>query len=161
MYSAVFLQARQPGAALSLVSHVAAALAGVETVVASKRGLTFVGPNRNLFEWLSGANATGDHTSWVLRGARPVAFACGLSAALLVPIITNDPSPLVFLADPAGGALAVIAASLVNPSSRLVTAARASGLWVSRVGGAGRARRTGVNDKSCRCGTKGRPWLPR
>ena len=161
MDSAVFPQARQPGAVLSVFSHVAGALAGVETVVASKGGLTFVEPNRNLFEWLSGANATGDHTSWVLRVARPVAFACGLSGSLFIPIITNDPSPLVFLADPAGGTLAVIAASLVIPSSRLVTAGRPSGLWVSRVGGAGRARRTGVNDKSCRRGTNGRPWLPR
>ena len=122
--------------------------------VVFKRGTTFVEPNRNLFEWLSAISATDDHTSWVFRAARPVAFACGLSVSIYIPIITNAPSALVFLADPAGGALAVIAASLVISSSRSVTAGRLSGLWVSRVGGADRARRAGVNDKSCRCGTK-------
>ena len=158
MHSAVFPWARQPAAELSVFSHLAGAPAAV---VAYKRGLIFVGPNRNLFEWLSGISATGDHTSWVLRVARRVVCAFGLSVSVFIPIITNDPSPLVFLADPAGGALAVIAASLVISSSRLVTAGRPGGLWVSRVGGVGRARRVGVIGKSCRCGTNGRLWLPR
>lgn len=103
MHSAVFLQARQPAAVLSVFSLVAGAAAGIETVVASNRGPTFVEPNRNLFEWLSGVSATGDHTFWVLRVARLVAFACGLSVSLFVLVITNEPSPLVFLADLAGG----------------------------------------------------------
>ena len=161
MCCAVFLQAWQSTAVLPVFSLVARAAAGAEEVFASKRGLTFVGSNRSLFKWLSGASATRDHTSWVLRVARPVACACGLSVSVFVPIITNDPSPPVFSADPAGGALAVIVASLVLSSSRLVTAGRPSGLWVSRVGGAGRARRVGVIGKSCRCGTNGHLWLSR
>lgn len=161
MHSAVFPQARQPAAVLSVFSLPAGAAAGVESVVASKRGPTFVEPNRNLFEWLRGVSATGDHTSWVFRVARVVAFACGLSVSVFVPVITNDPSPPVFLADLTGGALILIAASLVISSSGLVTAGRPSGLWVSRVGEVGRARRAGVNDKTCRCGTEGRRWLPR
>ena len=57
MCCAVFLQAWQSTAVLPAFSLVARERR-VEEVFASKRGLTFVGSNRSLFKWLSGASAT-------------------------------------------------------------------------------------------------------
>jgi formate hydrogenlyase subunit 4 len=49
----------------------------------------------------------------VFRGAPFVAFACYLTVSAIVPVLTNDPLPLAFLADLIGGAFVLPLASFI------------------------------------------------
>ncbi len=63
----------------------------------------------------------GDQASWVFRGTPFVAFACYLTVSAIVPIITDAPLPLAFLADLIGGA----ALPLATTTSVAIAGARA------------------------------------
>jgi formate hydrogenlyase subunit 4 len=68
----------------------------------------------------------------VSRGAPFVAFACYLTVSVIVPVITNDPLPLAFLADLIGGAFVLALASFVISLAGLDTASPYGGLGASR-----------------------------
>ena len=51
-----------------------------------------------------------------------MAFACYLTVSVIVPIITNEPLPLAFLADLIGGAFVLTLASFVISLAGLDTA---------------------------------------
>jgi hypothetical protein len=96
MHSAVFRQARQPAVVWSVFPVYAAAVAGVEPVVASQRGRTVVDPDRNLSTWLHGVSAASDHAPWVLRAAMLVADGHSPGLSTILPAITNEPALLAF-----------------------------------------------------------------
>jgi formate hydrogenlyase subunit 4 len=68
----------------------------------------------------------------VFRGAPFVAFACYLTVSVIVPVITNEPLPLAFLADLIGGAFVLTLASFVISLAGLDTASPYGGLGASR-----------------------------
>jgi formate hydrogenlyase subunit 4 len=68
----------------------------------------------------------------VFRGAPFVAFACYLTVSVIVPVITDDPLPLAFLADLIGGAFVLALASFVISLAGLDTASPYGGLGASR-----------------------------
>lgn len=105
-----------------------------EAIVGSKRGPSVLQPYRDLAKLLRKGSAVSDQASWVFRGAPFVAFACYLTVSVIVPVITNDPLPLAFLADLIGGAFVLALASFVISLAGLDTASP-YGAW----GQAGRA----------------------
>lgn len=132
MRSAVFLQVLQSTVVLALSPLYSGALARAEAVVASKRGPSVLQPYRDLAKWLRKSSAVSDQASWVFRGAPFVAFACYLTVSAIVPIITNEPLPLAFLADLIGGAFVLTLASFVVSLAGLDTASPLGGLGASR-----------------------------
>lgn len=132
MRPAVFLQALQSTVVLALSPLYSGALARAEAVVASKRGPSVLQPYRDLAKWLRKSSAVSDQASWVFRGAPFVAFACYLTVSAIVPIITNEPLPLAFLADLIGGAFVLTLASFVVSLAGLDTASPLGGLGASR-----------------------------
>ena len=68
----------------------------------------------------------------MFRGAPFVAFACYLTVSAIVPIITDEPLPLAFLADLIGGAFVLSLASFVISLAALDTASPLGGLGASR-----------------------------
>jgi formate hydrogenlyase subunit 4 len=107
-------------------------LARAEAVVASKRGPSVLQPYRDLAKLLRKGSAVSDQASWVFRGAPFVAFACYLTVAAIVPVITDQPLPLAFLADLIGGAFVLALAGFVLSLSGLDTASPLGGLGASR-----------------------------
>lgn len=132
MRPAVFLQVLQSTVVLALSPLYSGALARAEAVVASKRGPSVLQPYRDLAKWLRKSSAVSDQASWVFRGAPFVAFACYLTVSAIVPIITNEPLPLAFLADLIGGAFVLTLASFVLSLAGLDTASPLGGLGASR-----------------------------
>ncbi|ODR05109.1 hypothetical protein BHQ21_15180 [Mycobacterium sherrisii] len=132
MRPAVFLQVLQSTVVLALSPLYSGALARAEAVVASKRGPGVLQPYRDLAKWLRKSSAVSDQASWVFRGAPFVAFACYLTVSAIVPIITNEPLPLAFLADLIGGAFVLTLASFVVSLAGLDTASPLGGLGASR-----------------------------
>lgn len=132
MRPAVFLQVLQSTVVLALSPLYSGALARAEAVVASKRGPSVLQPYRDLAKWLRKSSAVSDQASWVFRGAPFVAFACYLTVSAIVPIITNEPLPLAFLADLIGGAFVLTLASFVVSLAGLDTASPLGGLGASR-----------------------------
>lgn len=132
MRPAVFLQVLQSTVVLALSPLYSGALARAEAVVASKRGPSVLQPYRDLAKWLRKSSAVSDQASWVFRGAPFVAFACYLTVSAIVPIITNEPLPLAFLADLVGGAFVLTLASFVVSLAGLDTASPLGGLGASR-----------------------------
>jgi formate hydrogenlyase subunit 4 len=110
----------------------AGAIARAEAVVGSKRGPGVLQPYRDLGKLLRKGSAVSDQASWVFRGAPFVAFACYLTVSVIVPVITNEPLPLAFLADLIGGAFVLTLASFVISLSGLDTASPNGGLGASR-----------------------------
>lgn len=154
MCSAVVRHARQPAVVWSVFPVYAAAVAGVEPVVASRRGRTVVEPDRNLSTWLHGVSATSDHAPWVLCAAMLVAD--GHSPGCQRSHLPSRMSLRCWLlAPPTGATLMLIAGFWVIAMSGLVTARRPSRLRVGRFG-----RPHGscavVSDKTCRRARKGR-----
>jgi formate hydrogenlyase subunit 4 len=132
MSTAVLLQILQTLVVLGLAPLYTGVLARAEAVVASKRGPSIVQPYRDLAKWLRKASAVSDQASWVFRGAPFVAFACYLTVSAIVPVITNEPLPLAFLADLIGGAFVLTLASFAISLAGLDTASPLGGLGASR-----------------------------
>ncbi|HTT53153.1 MAG TPA: NADH-quinone oxidoreductase subunit H [Streptosporangiaceae bacterium] len=121
----------------SLVVLLAAPLyAGVitraEAMVTSRRGPSIFQPYRDLAKLLRKGSAVSDQASWVFRGAPFVAFACYLTVSVIVPVITDTPLPLAFLADLIGGAFVLALASFAISLAGLDTASPYGGLGASR-----------------------------
>lgn len=121
----------------SLVVLLAAPLyAGVitraEAVVTSRRGPSVLQPYRDLAKLLRKGSAISDQASWVFRGAPFVAFGCYLTVSVIVPVITDTPLPLAFLADLIGGAFVLALASFAISLAGLDTASPYGGLGASR-----------------------------
>jgi formate hydrogenlyase subunit 4 len=103
-----------------------------EAVVGCKRGPSVLQPYRDLGKLLRKASAVSDQASWVFRGAPFVAFSCYLTVSVIVPVITDDPLPLAFLADLIGGAFVLTLASFAISLAGLDTASPYGGLGASR-----------------------------
>lgn len=132
MGSAVFLRFLQSPVVIAVAPLSSGMLARADAIVASKRGPSVLQPYRDLAKWLRKSSAISDQASWVFRGAPFVAFACYVSVSAIVPIITNEPLPLAFLADVIGGAFVLTLASFVISLSGLDTASPLGGLGASR-----------------------------
>ena len=76
--------------------------------------------------------AISDQASWIFRGAPFVAFAGYLTVSAIVPIITDEPLPLAFLADLIGGAFVLALASFAISLAAYDTASPLGGLGASR-----------------------------
>ena len=136
------IQVLQSLVVLALAPLYAGAIARAEAVVASKRGPSVLQPYRDLGKLLRKGSAVSDQASWVFRGAPFVAFACYLTVSVIVPVITNEPLPLAFLADLIGGAFVLTPGQLRDlagpgwtPPARTAGSARAgpagSAAWPS------------------------------
>jgi formate hydrogenlyase subunit 4 len=110
----------------------AGAIARAEAIVQSKRGPSVLQPYRDLAKVLRKGSAVSEQASWVFRGAPFVAFACYLTVSAIVPIITDEPLPMAFLADLIGGARVLSLASFVVSLAGLDTASPVGGLGSSR-----------------------------
>jgi formate hydrogenlyase subunit 4 len=107
-------------------------LTRAEAIVQSKRGPSIWQPYRDLRKLLQKGSAISEHASWVFRGAPFVAFACYMTVSAIVPIITDEPLPLAFLADLIGGAFVLALASFAISLAALDTASPLGGLGSSR-----------------------------
>jgi len=132
MSTAVMLQILQTLVVVVIAPLYSGVLTRAEAIVASKRGPSVLQPYRDLAKWLRKSSAVSDQASWVFRGAPFVAFACYLTVSAIVPVITNEPLPLAFLADLIGGAFVLTLASFVISLSGLDTASPLGGLGASR-----------------------------
>jgi formate hydrogenlyase subunit 4 len=101
-------------------------------VVTSRRGPSVLQPYRDLAKLLRKGSAISDQASWVFRGAPFVAFGCYLTVSVIVPVITDTPLPLAFLADLIGGAFVLALASFAISLAGLDTASPYGGLGASR-----------------------------
>ena len=110
------IQVLQSLVVLTLAPLYAGALTRAEAIVASKRGPSVLQPYRDLAKLLRKGSAISDQASWVFRGAPFVAFACYLTVSVIVPVITNEPLPLAFLADLIGGAFVLTLAAMDTAS---------------------------------------------
>ena len=128
----VLVQVLQSLVVLLLAPLYVGVLARAEAVVGSKRGPSVLQPYRDLAKLLRKGSAVSDQASWVFRGAPFVAFACYLTVSAIVPVITNDPLPLAFLADLIGGAFVLALAGFVTSLAGLDTASPEGGLGASR-----------------------------
>jgi formate hydrogenlyase subunit 4 len=128
----VLIQVLQSLVVLTLAPLYAGVLARAEAVVGSKRGPSVLQPYRDLAKLLRKASAISNQASWVFHGAPFVAFACYLTVSVIVPVITDEPLPLAFLADLIGGAFVLALASFVISLAGLDTASAYGGLGASR-----------------------------
>ncbi len=129
---AILLQVLQSLVVLALAPLYAGAIARAEAIVQSKRGPSVLQPYRDLAKLLRKGSAISEEASWVFRGAPFVAFACYLTVSAIVPIITNEPLPLAFLADLIGGAFVLSLGSFAISLAGLDTASPVGGLGASR-----------------------------
>ena len=95
-------------------------------------GRAFCSPIAICARWLRKGSATSDQASWIYHGAPFVAFSCYLTVSVIVPIITDEPLPLAFLADLIGGAFVLGLASFAISLAALDTASPLGGLGASR-----------------------------
>jgi formate hydrogenlyase subunit 4 len=126
------LQAIQVTVVLVLAPLYAGVLARAEAIVQSKRGPSVLQPYRDLAKLLRKGAAISDQASWIFRAAPVVAFACYLTVAAIVPIITDEPLSLAFLGDLIGGAFVLGLASFAISLAALDTASPLGGLGASR-----------------------------
>jgi formate hydrogenlyase subunit 4 len=126
------LQLMQSAVVVFLAPLYAGCLARAEAIVQSKRGPSVLQPYRDLAKLLRKGSAISHEASWIFRGAPFVAFACYLTVAAIVPIITDEPLPLAFLADLIGGAFVLGLASFAISLAALDTASPLGGLSASR-----------------------------
>jgi formate hydrogenlyase subunit 4 len=77
-------------------------------------------------------SAISEHATWIFRAAPFVAFSCYLTVSAIVPIITDEPLPLAFLADLIGGAFILMLAGFSITLAAMDTASPAGGLGASR-----------------------------
>jgi formate hydrogenlyase subunit 4 len=126
------LQVIQSLVVLLVAPLYAGVLARAEAIVQSKRGPSVLQPYRDLRKLLGKGSAISNEASWVFRGAPFLAFACYLTVSVIVPIITDEPLPLAFLADLIGGAFVLALASFAISVAALDTASPLGGLGASR-----------------------------
>jgi formate hydrogenlyase subunit 4 len=126
------LQVLQCAVVLLVSPLYAGALARAEAIVQSKRGPSVLQPYRDLAKLLRKGSAISDQTSWIFRAAPVVAFACYLTVAAIVPVITDEPLPLAFLGDLIGGAFVLGLASFAISLAAFDTASPLGGLGASR-----------------------------
>ena len=126
------LQFLQSLAVVALAPLYAGVLTRVSSMVQSKHGPSILQPYFDLWKWLGKGSAFSDQTSWIFRTAPYVAMACYLVVSTIVPVITNQPLPLAFLADLLGGALVLALASFAMSLAALDTASPLGGLGASR-----------------------------
>jgi formate hydrogenlyase subunit 4 len=128
----VELQILQSAVVLVAAPLYAGVIARAEAIVQSKRGPSVFQPYRDLAKLLRKGSAISDQASWIFRGAPFVAFACYLTVSAIVPVITDEPLPLAFLADLIGGAFVLGLASFFVSLAGLDTASPLGGLGSSR-----------------------------
>jgi formate hydrogenlyase subunit 4 len=126
------LQVLQSAVVLFLAPLYTGAIARAEAIVQCKHGPSVLQPYRDLAKLLRKSSAVSDQVSWIFRAAPLVAFACYLTVSTIVPIITDEPLPLAFLADLIGGAFVLILASFVISLAALDTGSPLGGLGASR-----------------------------
>ncbi len=126
------IQVLQSAVVLFLAPLYTGAIARAEAIVQSKRGPSVLQPYRDLAKLLRKGSATSEDASWIFRGAPFVAFACYLTVSVIVPVITDEPLPLAFLADLIGGAFVLGLASFAISLAALDTASPLGGLGASR-----------------------------
>ncbi len=132
MTPGIALQVIQGLVVLAFAPLYAGVMARASAIVASKRGPSIWQPYRDLAKWLHKSTVISDQASFVFRGAPFVAFACYLTVAAIVPIITDQPLPLAFLGDLIGGAFVLSLASFAMSLAALDTASPLGGLGASR-----------------------------
>ncbi|HEY7324417.1 MAG TPA: NADH-quinone oxidoreductase subunit H [Streptosporangiaceae bacterium] len=132
MLSAVFAQILQSLVVLLGAPLFAGVLGRAEAIVESKRGPSVLQPYRDLAKLLRKGSATSDQASWVFAVTPFVTFGCYLTVSVIVPVITNTPLPLAFLADLIGGAFVLALASFMTSLAGLDTASPYGGLGASR-----------------------------
>lgn len=128
----VSLQVLQSVVVVLLAPLYSGALSRAEAIVASKRGPSILQPYRDLAKLLRKGSAISDQASWVYLGTPFVVFSCYLTVSAIVPIITNQPLPLAFLADLIGGAFVLSLAAFATALAGLDTASPYGGLGASR-----------------------------
>ena len=128
----VLVQVLQSLVVLGVAPLYAGVLARAEAVVASRRGPSVLQPYRDLAKLLRKGSVISDQASWVFRITPFVTFACYLTVSVIVPVITNTPLPLAFLADLIGGAFVLALASFMTSLAGLDTASPYGGLGASR-----------------------------
>jgi formate hydrogenlyase subunit 4 len=128
----VVLQVVQSLVVLLLAPLYAGALARAEAIVASKRGPSVLQPYRDLAKLLRKGATVSRQTSWIYQVAPFAVVACYLTVSVIVPIITNQPLPLAFLADLIGGAFILALAGFVTALAAMDTASPHGGLGASR-----------------------------
>jgi formate hydrogenlyase subunit 4 len=126
------VQFLQSAVVLLLAPLYAGVIARAEAIVQSKRGPSVLQPYRDLAKLLRKGSAISREASWIFRGAPFVAFTCYLTVSVIVPIITDEPLPLAFLADLIGGAFVLGLASFAISLAALDTASPLGGLGASR-----------------------------
>jgi formate hydrogenlyase subunit 4 len=126
------LQVLQSVVVLGLAPLYAGTLTRAEAIVQSKRGPSVLQPYHDLAKLFRKGSATSDQSSWISRGAPFVAFSCYLTVSVIVPVITDEPLPLAFLADLIGGAFVLALASFAISLAALDTASPLGGLGSSR-----------------------------
>jgi formate hydrogenlyase subunit 4 len=110
----------------------AGVLTRAEAIVQCKRRPAILQPYRDLRKLLGKGSALSESASWIFRAAPFVAFVCYLTVSAIVPIFTDEPLPLAFLADLIGGAFVLGLASFVISLAALDTASPLGGLGASR-----------------------------
>ena len=128
----VLIQVLQSLVVLCLAPLYAGVLTRAEAMLASRRGPSVLQPYRDLAKLLRKGSVTSDQASWIFRITPFVTFACYLTVSVIVPIITNTPLPLAFLADLIGGAFVLTLASFMTSLAGLDTASPPGGLGASR-----------------------------
>ena len=128
----ILIQVLQSLVVLAAAPLYAGVLARAEAVVASKRGPSILQPYRDLGKLLRKGSVISDQASWVFRITPFVTFGCYLTVSVIVPIITNTPLPLAFLADLIGGAFVLALAGFMTSLAGLDTASPYGGLGASR-----------------------------
>jgi formate hydrogenlyase subunit 4 len=128
----VLIQVLQSLTVLGGAPLYAGVLARAEAMVASRRGPSVLQPYRDLAKLLRKGSVISDQASWIFRITPFVTFACYLTVSVIVPVITNTPLPLAFLADLIGGAFVLALASFMTSLAGLDTASPYGGLGASR-----------------------------
>ena len=128
----ILIQVLQSLVVLVAAPLYAGVLARAEAVVASRRGPSVLQPYRDLAKLLRKGSVVSDQASWVFRITPFVTFGCYLTVSVIVPIITDTPLPLAFLADLIGGAFVLALAGFMTSLAGLDTASPYGGLGASR-----------------------------
>lgn len=128
----VLIQVLQSLVVLAAAPLYAGVLTRAEAVTACRRGPSVLQPYRDLAKLLRKGSVVSDQASWVYRATPFVTFACYLTVSVIVPVITDAPLPLAFLADLIGGAFVLALAGFMTSLAGLDTASPYGGLGASR-----------------------------
>ncbi len=128
----ILIQVLQSLVVLAAAPLYAGVLTRAEAVIASRRGPSVLQPYRDLAKLLRKGSVVSDQASWVFRITPFVTFACYLTVSVIVPVITDTPLPLAFLADLIGGAFVLALAGFMTSLAGLDTGSPYGGLGASR-----------------------------